>query len=44
LHAAALVASEPWAKNSRGQTMAVGAITVCLKQYGETTPIRLFEV
>jgi ParB-like nuclease domain len=61
LHAAALVASEPWAvqiahvcacaevellrypvptdKQSPGQTMAVGAITRCLKQYGEATLI-----
>jgi hypothetical protein len=61
LHAAALVASEPWAvqiahvcacaevellrypvptnKQPPGQTMAVGAITRCLKQYGEATLI-----
>ena len=61
LHAAALVASEPWAvqiahvcacaevellrypvptdKQPPGQTMAVGAIARCLKQYGEATLI-----
>jgi ParB-like nuclease domain len=61
LHAAALVASEPWAvqiahvcacaqvellrypvpanKQNPGQTMAVGAITQCLKRYGEETLI-----
>jgi hypothetical protein len=61
LHAAALVATEPWAvqvahvctcaqvellrypvptdKQSPGQTMAVGAITRCLRQYGEATLI-----
>jgi hypothetical protein len=61
LHAAALVANEPWAvqiahvcacaqlellrypvpinKQSPGQTMAVGAITQCLKRYGEATLI-----
>ena len=61
LHAAALVASEPWAvqiahvctcadvellrypvptdKQAPGQTMAVGAIARCLKQYGEATLI-----
>jgi len=61
LHAAALVASEPWAvqiahvcacaqvellrypvptdKQGPGQTMAVGAIARCLKQYGEETLI-----
>ena len=61
LHAAALVASEPWAvqiahvcacaqvellrypvpadKQAPGQTMAVGAIAQCLKQYGEATLI-----
>jgi hypothetical protein len=59
LHAAALVAKEPWAiqiahvcacahvellrypipanKQSPGQTMAVSAITQCLRRYGETT-------
>jgi ParB-like nuclease domain len=61
LHAAALVANEPWAvqiahvcacaqvellrypvpidKQSPGQTMAVGAMTQCLKYYGEATLI-----
>jgi hypothetical protein len=61
LHAAALVASEPWAvqiahvcacaevellrypvpadKQAPGQTMAVGAIARCLKQYGDATLI-----
>jgi hypothetical protein len=61
LHAAALVANEPWAiriahvcacaqaellrypvptdKQAPGQTMAVGAIARCLKQYGEATVI-----
>jgi hypothetical protein len=61
LHAAALVAREPWAvqlthvcacaqvellrypvptdKQGPGQTMAVGAIAQCLKQYGEATLI-----
>jgi hypothetical protein len=61
LHAAALVANEPWAvriahicacadvellrypiqvdKQGPGQTMAVGAIARCLKQYGEATLI-----
>src|SRR5271163_3535288 len=61
LHAAALVATEPWAvqvahvctcaqvellrypvptdKQSPGQTMAVGAIARCLRQYGEATLI-----
>jgi ParB-like nuclease domain len=61
LHAAALVASEPWAvqmahvcacaevellrypvpadKQAPGQTMAVGAIARCLKQYDEATLI-----
>ena len=61
LHAAAVVASEPWAvqiahvcacaevellrypvptdKQPPGQTMAVGAIARCLKQYGEATLI-----
>jgi hypothetical protein len=61
LHAAALVASEPWAvqiahvcacaevellrypvpvdKQAPGQTMAVGAIARCLRQYGEATLI-----
>jgi hypothetical protein len=61
LHAAALVANEPWAvqiahvcacaqvellrypiptnKQSPGQTMAVGAITHCLRRYGEATLI-----
>ena len=61
LHAAALVACEPWAvqiahvcacaqvellrypvpsdKQAPGQTMAVGAITQCLKRYGEATLI-----
>jgi hypothetical protein len=61
LHAAALVASEPWAvqiarvcacaevellrypvpadKQVPGQTMAIGAIARCLKQYGEATLI-----
>jgi hypothetical protein len=61
LHAAALVASEPWAvqvahvceyaqvellrypvpaeKQAPGQTMAVGALARCLRQYGEATLI-----
>jgi ParB-like nuclease domain len=61
LHAAALVANEPWAvqiahvckcaqvellrypvptdKQAAGQTMAVGAIARCLRQYGEATLI-----
>jgi hypothetical protein len=61
LHAAALVANEPWAaqiahicacaqvellrypvpinRQGPGQTMAVGAITQCLKRYGEDTLI-----
>jgi hypothetical protein len=61
LHAAALIANEPWAvqiahvcacaqvellrypvpinKQGPGQTMAVGAITQCLKRYGEATLI-----
>jgi ParB-like nuclease domain len=61
LHAAALVASEPWAvqiahvcecaevellrypvpsdKQAPGQTMAIGAVARCLKQYGEATLI-----
>jgi ParB-like nuclease domain len=61
LHAAALVASEPWAvqvahvcecaqvellrypvpaeKQAPGQTMAVGALAKCLRQYGEATLI-----
>jgi hypothetical protein len=61
LHAAALVASEPWAvqiahvcacaqvellrypvpaeKQASGQTMAVGALAKCLRQYGEATLI-----
>jgi hypothetical protein len=61
LHAAALIAKEPWAvqiahvcacaqvellrypvpisKQGPGQTMAVGAMTQCLKRYGEDTVI-----
>jgi hypothetical protein len=61
LHAAALVANEPWAvqianvcaraeveilrypvpadKQSPGQTLAVGAISGCIKQYGEKTVV-----
>src|SRR5580704_7713188 len=61
LHAAALIANEPWAaqiahicacaqvellrypvpinKQGPGQTMAVGAMTQCLKRYGEPTLI-----
>jgi hypothetical protein len=61
LHAAALIANEPWAvqiahvcacaqvellrypvpinKQGSGQTMAVGAMTQCLKRYGEPTLI-----
>jgi hypothetical protein len=61
LHAAALIANEPWAvqishvcacaqvellrypvpinKQGPGQTMAVGAMTQCLKRYGEATLI-----
>jgi hypothetical protein len=61
LHAAALVANEPWAvqvahvcmranveilrypvpteKQAAGQTLAVGAISQCIKQYGEKTLI-----